>query len=1102
VNALDAPPLADAPDRERIRADLDRTLLVEAGAGTGKTTALVSRVVALVADGRLVMERLAAITFTEAAAAELRGRIRRELERAARDPARDGAARERCAAAAAEVDLAAIQTIHAFAGTLLRSFPLQAGLPPGFAVWDEVESSLHFDERFRTWLYDELPRHPRVEVREATRRALALGLTFDYLRALAAELHGQADLLRPETSWPAPARADPLESAGRIGRALLELSDEAFLGHARDPEDRMARALQALRPAAERLVAARDRLVALAALAELKLPSSKSGQAGNWGRMADGGSALAHAREALDATRGEVATQIEEARTAALAAILGALGEFTLAYARERRTRGAATFHDLLTWARDLLRDDPAARAEARARFSHVFVDEFQDTDPLQAEIVWYLTAAADGAPGTPWDALVPAPGKLFVVGDPKQSIYRFRRADLGVYDRVFRSFADDERLSLRVNFRSLPPVLRWANHHFATRFAAQPGVQPPYVPLEPSVGEGADGQGVHAVGGPVDGKADDVWSAEAAAVASVARRAVAEGWPVRDPDGTVRPARYRDVCALLPTRTNVRRLERAMRAQGVPYQVESGSLILATQEVREIVACLRAVDDPSDQVALVAALRSPAYACSDVDLLGWIELEGKLDYTAGPPTGADAGAGSRRVAEGLRSLAALHAQRADRSAAATIDALVRERMLAVQAFGYERPREAWRRIRYVAARARVLAAAGRPSLRALVDWLEDLQRAEFRDIEEIERLEVRHPDGATPDPDDDAVRFMTVHGAKGLEFPIVLLTGLGAPRQWRAPSVIVDRRSRSIEVRVGTQAAGYFKTLGYAAAEAAEKELDAAERVRLLYVATTRARSPGPLPVPGQAGVPRVRDRGAAGRLRPTAAPGALARRGRAAAVEPADRAPSPPSRRRSTGPKRTNGPRRARPRSHGSGPLGLCPRLGWRVPRSRTSGGRFMSSTPRRRRTPRPRPTRSSPRSHEPRAAGRPSDAPRGLRWKGSTYARRPGGRPWSQPSRGSTGSTRTRSDRSSTRSSPASRSAGLRRRGDYGSTCRSARVSTACCSRGESICCTRRTTAGSRWSTSRPTRPTARRRATARRSAGCAAAPARWRSNGRPG
>ncbi len=820
-----APVPIDHEERLRLRRELDRTFFVEAGAGTGKTTELVARIVSLVAEGQLCVEKLAAITFTEAAAAELRERVRRGLEKAASE-APDEVKRERCSRAAREVDLATIQTIHAFAGTLLRTFSIEAGLPPGFEVWDPIQSDLAFDERFRSWLYDEVPSDdPDNRSRRAViRRALLLGMTFDQLRALAKGLQDQADLLDRATTWPAPHPEDPRSVAQRWGSEIQELRE--LLPLAKNPEtDLLAQHVRDLQVAATRMVNATDENGALVALQAIDIKVTHGNQR-DWRSDASGVNACQRIKSCLRSAQAEIERVLEEHRTAVFVALLGYLRDFTLDFADQRRQRGVATFHDLLTWARDLLRDNPDVRAQAQRRFDRIFVDEFQDTDPLQAEIVWFLAADPNQRDARDWRDLQLVPGKLFVVGDPKQSIYRFRRADIGLYTRIYEQAVAEERAGLVQNFRSLPPVLRWVNYHFRQHMRYESGVQVAYVDLQPSdppVDLNGARWGVYRVGDRIDGKAADVRATEADIVASIARQIVADGWLVRDENGGLRRARNRDICVLMPRRSNLRGLEDAFARLGVPYRMESGSLVLATQEVRDLLSCLRAIEDPSDQVALVAALRSPAFGCSDVDLLRWVEAGGKLDYEE-PGTGPDG-----PVADAFASLHRFHATRASRSPAATIEAFLRERMLAVQAFGQPRPREAWRRLRYILSQARLFNGTGRTTLRAFVDWIEGLQRIQVNDTET-----------PLPEADEDAVRFLTIHGAKGLEFPIVILTGLGTPpgSNHSTISVLADRHTGTLQVRCGA-----FETEGYKAAKDREKAMDAAERVRLLYVATTRAR-------------------------------------------------------------------------------------------------------------------------------------------------------------------------------------------------------------------------------------------------------------------
>jgi ATP-dependent helicase/nuclease subunit A len=811
---------SDWEQRERIRTELDRNLFVEAGAGTGKTTALVSRIVALVAAGRVKMAGLVAITFTEAAAAELRNRVRRELERAALDSQRPAEARAHCAVAAREVDLAAIQTIHSFAGTLLRTFPIEAGLPPGFEVWDEIRAGLAFEERFRSWLFDEVPTsEPTGQARRAAvRRALLLGVRADKLRDLARALQDQRDYLAPTTTWPTPDVTPPMALAHKVGQTLVDLVPR--IRFARQPDsDPMGRQIRAHQAGAARLLATRSDDAALSALLALGPIKTTDGKQPNWDRDETGQNSLKGIKEILSEVKGELDAALTAYREAALAALLTHLRDFTLEFAAARQRAGAVTFHDLLVRARDLLRTSSTALIYARKRYTCLFVDEFQDTDPLQAEIVWRLAAASDPAVKTNWRALALQPGKLFVVGDPKQSIYRFRRADLGLYAEVSAGAALAERVALTQNFRSERSILEWVNYHFGRDMQHEAGIQAKYLDLEPA--DEHRGVGVHRLGGPLLANAETVRRAAAEEVARLIR-SLEQRWLVRGEGGARRPAHFADICLLLPTRTGQRFLEEALAELDVPYRIESGSLVLDTPEVRDLLSCLRAIDDPSDQVALVAALRSPAYACSDVELLDWLERDGTLDYLAEPP--ADA---AGPVAEAFRSLRSFHQRRLSRSVAATVEAFVNERLLAVGAFGQPRPREGWRRLRYVVSQARAFATTGRPTLRALLDWFDGLQRVQTRDVE-----------SPLPESDEDAVRILTVHGAKGLEFPIVILANLNSRPRASAALVLADLQSQQLEVAIDSLA-----TAGYADASARENRLAEAERVRLLYVAATRAR-------------------------------------------------------------------------------------------------------------------------------------------------------------------------------------------------------------------------------------------------------------------
>ncbi|MEX2599961.1 MAG: 3'-5' exonuclease, partial [Dehalococcoidia bacterium] len=495
-------------------------------------------------------------------------------------------------------------------------------------------------------------------------------------------------------------------------------------------------------------------------------------------------------------------------------------------------------------WARDLLRDDIGVRDYFRHKFTHLLIDEFQDTDPIQAEIALYL--AEEVPPGTResqrprrWEDIQPQSGKLFVVGDPKQSIYRFRQADITLVNRL-RDILGVDTLPLVQNFRSHRPVIEWANHVFGQWMVEGEG-QPPYAPLHWKWEVAEDsrlGPAVHALGGPLPLKMPEVRRAEARAVARLMQRIRAEGWQVRDgeePGGGARfrPALYRDVCLLVPRRTGLLRdLELTLEDAGVPYRLESASLVFDTQEVRDLLNCLEAVDNPVDGVALVAALRSPAFACSDVDLVSHLDGGGRLDYLR-PGSNAPEGP----VSDSLHALAEYHEQARWQSFPMLVERFVRGRKLLELALDHPRPREQWRRYQFVIDRARAFAEAGGTSLRAFLQWMREQQEEHARAVET-----------PVPEGDEDAIRVLTIHGSKGLEFPIVVLADLGGAANAKSPAVLFRRQTNAESSEAAAGGAvhvhlGQFETLGYQGLRDWELEREQEEQVRLMYVASTRAK-------------------------------------------------------------------------------------------------------------------------------------------------------------------------------------------------------------------------------------------------------------------
>ncbi|MGH2882381.1 MAG: UvrD-helicase domain-containing protein, partial [Solirubrobacteraceae bacterium] len=346
-------------------------------------------------------------------------------------------------------------------------------------------------------------------------------------------------------------------------------------------------------------------------------------------------------------------------RCNALLGLLPHVERFVTDYAAERKRAGRADFDDLLFWARDLLRDSRPAREYFRGRFRAVLIDEFQDTDPVQAELTLLLTS--DEEPGEDWRTLLPGPGRLTVVGDPKQSIYRFRRADIAVYDQVKTGSLQSGGEQISTNFRSNPQLLGALNAAFDEILTAEPGVQPGNVPLEsPHDAAPSRRPPIVVAEGKLEDDAEGVRREEARVLAALLHTAHAEGWELRDRHQADRwrACRWGDMAILLPARTGLELYEQALAQAGIPYRHEGSRDFYQRDEVRDLIWVLSSIDDPTDRVALVGALRSSAFAVSDEELVIHAAGAGGLSYRS-PKQGP-----SELVNDALAELHDLHRMR------------------------------------------------------------------------------------------------------------------------------------------------------------------------------------------------------------------------------------------------------------------------------------------------------------------------------------------------------------------------------------------------------------------------------------------------------
>jgi len=820
---------ADQDTRDAIATRVRSNMIVEAGAGTGKTTVLVDRIVRIIASGHAAVHELAVITFTEKAAAELSARVRQGLEDALADEATTPEERTRIESAIRGLNHAHIETIHAFASGLLRERPVEASLDPGFEVLDALPSQLEFDAAWSDWLSEQTGG---ANPPEALVNILNLQLDFKLVRDAAQHLNAHRDLLplRPY----AKTAVDPhavLEQVLAHVAALSGLKQQCL-----SEDDRGYQQIERLEGVAEEFEAIRTYPESLRrALVSADKINGNAGAQGNWRSKGD----LAAVKHHFRSLGGVLDEASRNMREEAVADLLAWLQGFVAYYDQRRRNAGKADFDDLLVWARDLVRDNDEVRAYFQEKFRCLLVDEFQDTDPLQVELI--VSLCAEGGLPRDWRSAKLRPGSLFVVGDPKQSIYRFRRADIAMYDDVKRRVFGGGAVHITQNFRSVDGVIDWVNATFGSLFNESAGVQPPYVPLvhhpqylAEDVVSILAGTARHQTGK----KATDLRMTEADALGSLIRQRVADGgWTVREgraPEPK-RPARYGDIVVLIPSRTDLLIYEEALARAGVPYRHEGGRTFFARQEVRELVAVLRAIDDPADGVATVAALRSAAFGCSDEDLLLHRVNHKTFEFSRVQDGWSGAVAGSLRT---LRKLAAMrHAWTGEDGRARSpltlpelIRAVLDETRLVEFAMLQPQGEQVAANLLKVIDQARAYADASGGGLRGFVRWLK----------ENVTRT-TDETDAPISEETDDVVRIITVHAAKGLEFPIVVFANMGT-RRYENTRVIADRGARALHMRLGNKDLG-FQTPGFADAEAAEKSHASAEELRLLYVAATRAK-------------------------------------------------------------------------------------------------------------------------------------------------------------------------------------------------------------------------------------------------------------------
>ncbi len=838
--------LPDQAARDAILTDLDHNLVVEAAAGTGKTTCLVGRLVNLSKAGALAgTSRLAAVTFTLKAAAELRERLTRRLAESLAEPGLDGRERRNLELAAQNLPDCHIGTIHSFCAKLLRERPVEAGVSPDFQELEEDDDILL---RRRAW--DEFARELHGDAGRGMRTAFEIfGLDLDTLGEGFLRYADYPDI----ADWPGgDASLDNIDVAGFMQgvhayrstlSTLRPLLDCAECG-----TDKLLPILQILDRRCTRLPPVPTLGVAFN-LCRLLKDVDKPVQ--TWWKQF--GLTGPESKELVEAYNEFCEGRVKPFRNACLAAVYAqALQAYRRAadiYDRLRRDNGVLNFQDLLMTAAALVRDFPEVRDDLAGRYARLLVDEVQDTDPVQAELMFLLASADPGERN--WRRCRPRPGALFIVGDPKQSIYRFRRADIVVYQEIKnRIVAGGGRaLGLSANFRSQPCVLDWVNATFSHRdgqertpeavalsgkFAAEESeFSPAYVPLQPGRDPATD-DAFHGVFSletiPVKkgktGEADVVRD-EALRIAAFIRHAVDAGLPIPDGDDT-RPARPGDFLIVTYRKSSGAAYADAVRRMGLDAHLSSGGTLAGSDELALLADYLDALAQPDDGVRLLAVLRGGLFGVSDEELYGWKKAGMAFSFLA-PLSAAPAGP----VADALAMMRRHYGESRNVLPAQALDAIAADLGL-------------W---------ARAGLADDAPRRVGVVETAFALVKAEGVAIPTLGKLAERfrwHLETFEDEPltaaatQGQAVRVMNLHKTKGLEAPVVFLTSTRTVRTKPADFAIRrdgDRTLGGMCLKQGEHGNVVLaRPYEWDDLAATEDLFLAAERTRLNYVAATRA--------------------------------------------------------------------------------------------------------------------------------------------------------------------------------------------------------------------------------------------------------------------
>jgi ATP-dependent helicase/nuclease subunit A len=839
---------SDETNRKRVLTDLDSSLMVEAGAGTGKTALLAGRLVMLLASG-IDPKSIAAITFTELAASELSVRVseyvtqlvRGEVPPDLRIAFPDGVGPEQQAnleRARENIDEITCTTIHGFCYRLINPYPVESGLDPGASPMDESAEQLLYQTVHANWLRERFSATSNEDdaladfiVADAEEGLKQIGNLSEFLRhhreakppaSGLKDAHFGDFLTAAEkfSGWYAKQSLEETDTAA-IVEALQKLAGKAPLARSKSTFKELWEWAQLERDS--NIFTNDGRLKAYKKKKKWQDAAKAKGRPGSVGDAVFGEAASLYSQisETFDALKTQIAGDL-------VCRFASALNPLQERFLEEKRAAALLDFDDLLYMARDLLRRDLQVRQALAKRYRYVLVDEYQDTDPIQAEVLFLL--CGDGKVDEEWTRSKLRPGQLFIVGDPKQSIFRFRHADIRTYLKARASFVQqfpENCIDIVANFRSLPGILDYVNRRFKDPLSAEG--QAGYANLSPFVADSPHQYPTVAAldiehpEGESPGQ-DEMRQAEARQVTELCSNLIGN-LKVRKGEETV-ACQAGHIALLAPTGTGLWYYERALEEAGIPISSQAGKGFFQRQEVKDLIAIARILADSTDTLAFGALMRGPLVGLTEQEILEVISgLESANKGSGKFSLWSDPSFVNHPVAcETLRVLQGLGRKAQGTSPFNLMNAAAED--LRVRPILRQRYRFAVER---ALSNVDLFLEMARPyAVRGIVAFARDMSKA-WEDAE-------REIEGRS-DPTQDALHVITVHSAKGLEWPVVIpintLTGVQAEK-----GIIFSREDETLHMRLGD-----LEPASYSEVRSKEDEELNRERVRLWYVMCTRAR-------------------------------------------------------------------------------------------------------------------------------------------------------------------------------------------------------------------------------------------------------------------